>query len=168
MPLAIAVTTIGLTQTFRFAKQVGDETARAELVQLPGRTLEETQGTFVEILFRELKLAGQIGEEAALLVGALPRTVAVDRGGAPAGSGAIAVPIRVAVVAVATVVTVVAIAVRGGQRSVGFAISIAGHKARLLDLAVDGLLEQLVEPGDLAGDTVEVGEFGLNADRELV
>ena len=72
--------------------------------------------------------------------------------------------------AVAAVVTFVAIAIAvgSGQGPLGFAIAIGGHKARLLDLAVNGLLEQLVETGDLSGNTVEVGEFGLDADRELV
>jgi len=160
MTFAIAVATVGLTQSFRLAEKIGDETACAEFVQLPCRTLEEAQCTFVEIFFRELKLAGQIGEEAALLVGALPRSVAVDRSGAASRSGTVAV--RVAIV------PVVANAIGGGQGSLGFAVSIGGNKARLLYLAVDGLLEQLVETSDLAGDTVEVGEFGLDADRELV
>ena len=92
--MTFAVATVGsvrLTKSFRLAEQVGNEAAGAKFVQLPGWTLEEAQGTFVEILFRKLKLAGKIGEEAALFVGALPRPVAVDRSDAAARAGAIAV-----------------------------------------------------------------------------
>jgi len=58
--------------------------------------------------------------------------------------------------------------VAGKDLVLGFTVSIGGNKARLLDFAVDGLLEQLVEPRDLAGDLGEVREFGLDADRKLV
>jgi len=160
----MAVAVDGLTKSLRLAEQIGDETARAKLVQLPGGTLEEAHGTLVEILFRELELTGEIAEELALLVGALPRPVAVDRTRAAARGGSVAV--RVAVVTVA--MTVVAMTVGSTVRCCGFAVGVTGDKPGLLDLTIDGILEQSVEARGLVGDLGEVGQFGLAGDAELV
>jgi len=125
------VSALALAPGAGFGEEVADEPARAEFVELMGGSAEETFRTLVQRRVIEVEFGGESHDKLALPVGTLPR-----------GLG-----IRVVAVAVSSIVVSV-----GGVCDRGcFAVAVAGHEARLLDLAIDGILEQSIEAGGLVG-----------------
>ena len=123
----------------RLGEQIADESAGRQLVELVGGHLEQAPGPCVQLVVRQVQFRGEVVEELALLVGAVPGDRSKRRG-------------RRLVVSV--------------DRNL--AVVVTGDEAGLLDLVVDRSLQELVEARDFGGDLGEVSQFGLDADRELV
>lgn len=147
-----AVASFALSAGPRLGEEVADEPARTQLVELVRRPTEEPFRTLVQRRVIEVEFGGESDDEFALTVGALPHGIGVRVVAVDLLSVAVAMGLTVGMDGARGLVTVV----------------VAGNEPGLLDLAIHGILEQVVEAGCLVVNLGEVGQFGFAGDAELV